>query len=596
MARILRTGDEIWKALAHRWSHVFAVLFAVGAISGTVLSFELGLLWPEFMRQFGPVIGFAFAMEGFAFFLEAIFVGIYLYGWNRLGGWTHWWCGVPIAISGAASAWFVVTVSSFMSTPSGFRLVDGRAVDIEPLAALLNPSTGPQTAHMLVAAYIVAGFMVAAVYARSLLVDGPSEYRRRGMVLALTMGAVMMPVQFVVGDWAARRVAQSQPIKLAALEGQFQTEARAPLRIGGIPDAEARTTRYAIEIPGMLSWLGYRDVNAVVKGLDDFPPSDTPPVATVHIAFQVMVGLGVYLLGISLYAGWYWVRHRSLPEGRRFLRLLVLAGPLSIVALEAGWIVTEVGRQPYLVHGVVRTADMVTRRALRGLAVIGYGLDLWRDWRGHHRGTASFGSSRIAGELRVAPESILLVVVFAALTIYALLGGADFGAGVWEVNTALQASPKERKLLYSAIGPVWEANHVWLIFVLVATFGAFPTAFAAICQALWLPLLLALAGIVFRGAGYALRSYSTDSRRQEFTWGVVFAAGSTAAPFFLGASIGALASGKLMLTDDGHFDGNFLTGWLSPMSVFSGFFVVVMCAYLAAVFLRAKRAICPTPS
>jgi cytochrome bd ubiquinol oxidase subunit II len=188
----------------------------------------------------------------------------------------------------------------------------------------------------------------------------------------------------------------------------------------------------------------------------------------------------------------------------------------------------------------------------------------------------------------VAPESILLVVVFTALTIYALFGGADFGAGVWEVNTALQASPKERKLLYSAIGPVWEANHVWLIFVLVATFAAFPVAFAAICQSLWLPLLLALAGIVFRGAGYALRSNATDSQRQQFAWDVVFAAGSTAAPFFLGASIGALASGKLMLAEDGRFDGNFLTGWLSPMSVFSGFFVVVMCTYLAAVFLARE--------
>ena len=359
--RYLRTGDEIWKALAHRWSHVFAVLFAVGAISGTVLSFELGLLWPEFMRQFGPVIGFAFAMEGFAFFLEAIFVGIYLYGWNRLSKWTHWWCGVPIAISGAASAWFVVTVSSWMSTPRGFRLVDGHAVDIDPLAALLNPSTGPQTVHMLVAADIVAGFMAAAVYARSLLIDGKCEYSRRAMALGLTMGAVMMPVQFVVGDWAAQSVAQVQPIKLAALEGQFQTEARAPLRIGGLPDAETRTTPYAIEIPGMLSWLGYRDVNAVVKGLDDFPPQDTPPVATVHVAFQVMVGLGVYLLLLSIYAGWFVVRRRRLPDGRWFLTLLVLAGPLSIVALEAGWVVTEVGRQPYLVHGVARTAEMVTQ-------------------------------------------------------------------------------------------------------------------------------------------------------------------------------------------------------------------------------------------
>ena len=358
--RYLTTGDPLWKALAHRWSKVFAVLFAVGAVSGTVLSFELGLLWPTFMARFGPVIAFPFAMEGFAFFLEAIFVGIYLYGWNRLPGWAHWWCGIPIAISGVASAWFVVTVNAWMNTPRGFRLEDGVAVDIDPMLAMLNPSTGPQTAHMIVAAYMITGFMVASVYAWRLLRDPMSTYCRRAMLLGLTLGTAMTPIQFVVGDWIARRVADVQPVKLAAMEGQFQTEAGAPLRIGGLPDAVTRSTNYAIEIPGMLSWIAYGDRQAVVKGLDDFPRQNTPPVAVVHVAFQLMVGIGTLLLLLSLYVLMTSVRSRRMPDSRTFLRLLILAGPLSLVALEAGWVVTEVGRQPWVVQDIARTADMVT--------------------------------------------------------------------------------------------------------------------------------------------------------------------------------------------------------------------------------------------
>ncbi len=358
--RYLTTGDRSWRALAHRWSKVFAVLFAVGAVSGTVLSFELGLLWPTFMARFGPVIAFPFAMEGFAFFLEAIFVGIYLYGWNRLRGWAHWWCGIPIAASGVASAWFVVTVNAWMNTPRGFRLEDGVAVDIDPMPAMFNPSTGPQTAHMIVAAYMITGFMVASVYAWRLLRDPTSTYHRRAMLLGLTLGTVMTPIQFVVGDWIARRVADVQPVKLAAMEGQFRTEAGAPLRIGGLPDATTRSTNYAIEIPGMLSWIAYGNRQAVVKGLDDFPRQNTPPVAVVHVAFQLMVCIGTLLLLLSLYVLVTSVRRRRMPDSKTFLRLLILAGPLSLVALEAGWVVTEVGRQPWVVQDIARTADMVT--------------------------------------------------------------------------------------------------------------------------------------------------------------------------------------------------------------------------------------------
>jgi cytochrome bd ubiquinol oxidase subunit I len=358
--RYLRSLDPTWRALAHRWSKAFAVLFAVGAISGTVLSFELGLLWPQFMLRFGPVVAFPFAMEGFAFFLEAIFVGIYLYGWDRLRPWAHWWCGVPIAASGAASAWFVVTVNSWMNAPQGFRMEGNRAVDIDPVAAMLNPMTGPQTTHMIVSAYIVTGFLMASVCAWWLLGDPTSLYNRRGLAVSLAMGATMSVVQLFVGDWTARSVAATQPVKLAALEGQFKTEAGAPLRIGGLPDADARTTRYALEIPGMLSWLAYRDRDAVVRGLDDFPPEDTPPVAVVHVAFQLMVASGVVMILLALYALVAAVRAGGVPRGRMFLWTVVLCGPLSVVALESGWIVTEVGRQPWIVQGVARTSETVT--------------------------------------------------------------------------------------------------------------------------------------------------------------------------------------------------------------------------------------------
>jgi cytochrome d ubiquinol oxidase subunit I len=358
--RFLRTRDEGWRTLARRWSKAFAVLFAVGAVSGTVLSFELGVLWPQFMGTFGAVIGLPFTLEAFAFFLEAIFVGIYLYAWDRLSPRAHWWAGFPIALSGFASAWFVVTANAWMNVPQGFQMVGGRVVDVDPLAAMLNPATGAQTTHMILAAYMVTGFVVASVYAAALLRGRDTLYQRRAMALGLALGMSCAPVQVVVGDWAARTVAETQPVKLAAMEGQFRTEAKAPLRLGGLPDENARETRYALEIPGGLSWLAYGSTQAVVKGLDDFPPQDIPPVTIVHVAFQLMVALGTGLVLLALWAGGAVWRHRRLPESRLFLGAVVIAGPLAVIALEAGWVVTEVGRQPWIVQAIMRTADAVT--------------------------------------------------------------------------------------------------------------------------------------------------------------------------------------------------------------------------------------------
>lgn len=358
--RFMKTGDQLWRTLAKRWSKAFGVLFAVGAVSGTVLSFELGLLWPEFMGTFGSVIGLPFVLEGFAFFTEAIFVGIYLYTWDRLEPRIHWLTAFPIALSGLAGGTFVVAANAWMNVPSGFELVDGRVVDADPMTALFNPGMPAQSAHMIVAALMVTGFMVAAYYAYETLNGRSHEYNRRGMMVGLGMGIIATLLQGPVGHEAGHMVAKYQPIKLAAMEGQFETTDWAPLRIGGIPDMEARQTKMAIEIPGGLSMIAFNDPRATVQGLNDFPDEDLPPVHVVHFAFQTMVGIGTMLIGLAVYTLWRVWKKQPVEDNRLLLWAIVAAGPLSIVALEAGWIVTEVGRQPWIVHGVMRTSEAVT--------------------------------------------------------------------------------------------------------------------------------------------------------------------------------------------------------------------------------------------
>lgn len=387
--RFLRTGDQIYKTIAKRWSKAMGVLFAVGAVSGTILSFEFGILWPEFMGIFGDVFGIPFALEGFAFFVEAIFVAIYLYGWDRLKPKVHFLTGIPIAVAGLLAAFWVIAANGWMNGPRGFSLlVDGEPlaagesipsgtptsaieiVDVDPWAAVFNSALWHEITHMLLAAFMVAGFATAAVYAVAWLRGKRDRYHRLAFVVPFTIAAVAAPVQLAVGDWAARYVADHQPIKLAAQEGLAQTTSGATLHLLGWYNGNEVV--YGIGIPDGLSILAFHDPDATVTGLDTVPVEDQPPVNVIRFAFQgmVFIGSGLFLLG--LFFGLYWWRKRKLPETRWFWRGAVVAGPLVVVALLCGWVVTEVGRQPWIVYDIFRVEDAVS--AASGLRAMYFGL------------------------------------------------------------------------------------------------------------------------------------------------------------------------------------------------------------------------------
>jgi cytochrome bd ubiquinol oxidase subunit I len=354
-----RTGDPVYLAIARRWSRIMVALFAVGVITGTILSFEMGLLWPNFTATFGGVFGLGFAIEGFSFFLEAIFIGIYIYGWDRLSPRAHMLSALPIVFTGFSGSWMVIAVNAWMNHPSGFRLVRGEAVDIHPVHALFgNTYLWHELVHMYLAGYIVTGFVVAGAYAIARLRGRWGRYERTALVVPLTIAALASPVQLLVGDWAARDVAESQPTKLAALEGLGRTEKGAPIHIlGWYHDGEVK---FGIGIPKMLSVLAFHDPNARVEGLDAVPPAERPPVNIVRICFQAMVGIGTLLAALGALVLYRRVRRRALPEWRWFYFGLAAAGPLSVVALICGWIVTEVGRQPWVVYRVMPTSQAVT--------------------------------------------------------------------------------------------------------------------------------------------------------------------------------------------------------------------------------------------
>jgi len=356
----LRTKKAVFKDVTKAWSRGVAIFFATGAVSGTVLSFELGLLWPKFMEHAGPIFGMPFSLEGTAFFIEAIALGFYLYGWDKLNPWFHWFTGVVVGVSGLLSGILVVAANSWMNSPSGFDFVDGQYLNIDPIKAMFNDAWFSQALHMSIAAFVSTGFAVAGIHALMILRGSNIEFHRKAFKIAAIFGTVAACIQPLSGDISAKDVAQRQPAKLAAMEAHFHTEKGAPLIIGGIPDTLNKTVDYAIKIPGLLSFMATGDFNKEVTGLDKIPKKDQPPIAITHYAFQIMVGMGMLMVGLAILYFIALFSKKKWLDKRWLLKLFVIATPLGFIALEAGWTVTEVGRQPWIIHGVLRTADAVT--------------------------------------------------------------------------------------------------------------------------------------------------------------------------------------------------------------------------------------------
>jgi len=356
----LKKKKAVYYDVTKAWSKGVAIFFATGAVSGTVLSFELGLLWPKFMEHAGPIFGMPFSLEGTAFFIEAIALGFYLYGWNRFNPWFHWFTGVVVGITGLLSGILVVAANAWMNSPAGFDFVNGQYLNIDPMKAMFNAAWFSEALHMCIAAFVSTGFAVAGVHALMILKGKNVNFHHKAFRIAAVFACIAACLQPLSGDLSAKDVAKRQPVKLAAMESLFHTEKGASLIIGGIPDTATQTVKYALEIPKALSFMATGDFNGEVKGLDSFPKKDHPPVIVTHFAFQIMVGLGMAMLGLALVYFVALLKKTSWLDSKWLLKLFVIATPMGYIALEAGWTVTEVGRQPWIIYGVMRTADAVT--------------------------------------------------------------------------------------------------------------------------------------------------------------------------------------------------------------------------------------------
>ncbi|MFL9843192.1 cytochrome ubiquinol oxidase subunit I [Flavobacterium rhizosphaerae] len=358
-AKWLRTRRPEYLTLTKAWQKGVAIFFVTGAVSGTALSFELGLLWPVFMKHAGPVIGMPFSLEGAAFFIEAVALGFYLYGWNKIKEGFHLITGIIVGVSGITSGILVVSANSWMNSPAGFDYVNGEFINIDPVRAFLNDAWFSQALHMTIAAFAATSFAVAGIHAWQIYKGRNTVVHKTAFNIAIFFGAVAALLQPISGDISAKFIAEKQPVKLAALEAHYETEKGAPLYIGGIVDEENKTVSHKIEIPKALSFLAFGDFDAEVKGLNDFPEENRPPVAITHYAFQVMVGLGMLLVlaGLIFFIS---LKKKKWQANHRYWLFFALMAPIGFIALEAGWIVTEVGRQPWIIQGVMRTKDAVT--------------------------------------------------------------------------------------------------------------------------------------------------------------------------------------------------------------------------------------------
>lgn len=358
----LARKDKVALKIARRWSVVMAVQFAVGAVTGTILSFEFGILWPRMMGRFGSAFGLGFAIEGLAFFMEAIFIGIYLYGWRRLRPKTHFLFGLTLPPAGLLGAFGILSANSWMNTPGGVTLNAGRVVDVDVVAALFTRALGYEFWHFVIAIYMTAGFAVASIYAVAWLRGRRDHYQRLAFAVPFTVAAALTPVQLVVGDLSARALAQDQPAKFAAMEVTWQTRDHNPEVIGGLIDSSGQI-HFGIPVPELDSLLVGYSPGAVVHGLTSFAADARPNIIEVnitHLAFDLMVGLGTVGAGLAAWYFWVLLRRRRLPDSTWFYRLAAAAGVGCYAVVELGWVTTEVGRQPWIVYNVMRVSDAVT--------------------------------------------------------------------------------------------------------------------------------------------------------------------------------------------------------------------------------------------
>ena len=608
--RGIRHGDQDAMLLAQRWSKYMAVTFAVGAVTGTVLSFEFGLLWPKFMGQWGAAFGIPFAFEGIFFFAEAVFISIYIFGWRRLKPWAHFWTGVPIAVAGIFGSISVVSANAWMNSPQGVTLdSSGKVTDVDPMGVIFNDAMPLMAAHMVVAAYLVGGFLIASVYAFGMLKGAPTA--TTGWASSSGSPWPRSPRRSrweSATRWRAGSTASSPPSSPRSRWCRRPAATRP--RSCWAASTRQEGWREDFPIPGLASWLSDPSTgkNTVVQGLDDVPKEDRPTiheVNVVHLAWDIMVGLGTLLFLLTLWYWAAWIFRRDMPRSRWFLRCAAVSGFLSVVTLEAGWTVSEVGRQPWIVYEKMKVEDAATANTGIWITFIGVvclyvGLGVTtilvlrgmaRRFRGSDRfeeADVPYGPSRACDPVRRGPEGARLmdttaaVIMFAGITVYAIFGGADFGAGFWDlVAGGTRRGERPREVIDHSIAPVWEANHVWLVFVFVVLWTCFPVAYASITLTMFVPLSLAALGIVLRGASFAFRKavFRTRDRRN---FGAAFALSSILVPYCLGAVVGGIASGRV---PSGGRAGDPWASWINPTSVLGGVLAVCVTAYLAAFFL-----------
>ena len=562
----VRKNDAVAYQLARRWSTIMAVQFAIGVVTGTVLSLEFGLLWPGLMGKWGDVFGIGFGIEAWAFFLEAILVSIYLYGWKRMSPRAHLLVGLPIPFVSLLGAFGILSANAWMNTPQGFTLDSaGNPTNVKVGEVLFNPMLGPQFWHMIAAAYMTAGFLVASVYAVGWLRGRRDRYHRLGFLVPFTVAAIITPIQMGLGDALARAVYNKQPAKFAAIELVWETGPDQTEYIYGRLQPDG-TVDGGIGIPGFDSFLAGFSRDTVVQGLSEVPEEDRPTLRSANIAhwaFDTMVLIGTGLMMLVLWYGVAWLRWRDMPRSRWFYRAASFAGVASILAVEAGWITAEVGRQPWIVWGHMKVAEAVTNISAGpiwisfAVIVVVYSLIAWAfialllrmriRWRRQDAAIARgeppepepepTGSAPGAGARRrrarrwcrrqcrrpgrpagpggrdadrngrpVSSADVIALVLLLAMAAYACGGGADYGAGLWDLVAGNQDDgARPRALVDYAMAPVWEANNVWLIFVFVVTWTGFPDVFEAVASTAWIAIVLAALGLVMRGAGFALR-------------------------------------------------------------------------------------------